>query len=145
MMLHEDMNDGQSKKMGKYIQRINAFPLSITCITEVGVRLYHMLGHKSTLFLDATGTIVSLKKTEFDKPKMYYYALVLRHPKEGHSPVAIAEFLTQEHTVLAIAHFLETLRHYEYILYGSQLLIHPYKFVIDRSITLLISITKVFF
>lgn len=76
---------------------------------------------------------------------MYYYALVLRHPKEGHSPVAIAEFLTQEHTVLAIAHFLETLRHYEYILYGSQSLIHPYKFVIDRSITLLISITKVFF
>uniref|UniRef100_A0A1X7U255 Uncharacterized protein n=1 Tax=Amphimedon queenslandica TaxID=400682 RepID=A0A1X7U255_AMPQE len=76
---------------------------------------------------------------------MYYYAFLFCHPKEGYSPVAIGEFFIQEHTVLAIANFLESLRHYEYILYGSKLLIHFHKFVIDSSITLLISMTKVIF
>ena len=145
MMLREELNDDKSKKLGRYIQRINAFPLSITCITEEGIRLYHMLGHQSTLFLDATGTVVSLEKTNYNKPKMLYYALVLRHPKEGHAPIAVAEFLTQEHTVLAIAHFLESLRHYESILFGTHSMVQPSKFVVDRSITLLMSITKVYF
>ena len=56
----------------------------------------------------------------------------------------MAEFLTQDHTVLAISHFLETLRHHEAMLFGSDNIIRPKNFVIDRNITLLTSLTKVY-
>ena len=109
MLIKEEMNENNSSKVGKYIQRINAIPLTITCFTEEGVRLYHKLATKGTLYLDATGTIVSLRKTSFESRRMLYYALVMRHPKDGHPPIAAAEFLTQDYTVLAISHFLVTL------------------------------------
>ena len=54
------MYENKSNKVGKYIQRINAIHLIITCFTEEGVRLYHKLATKGTLYLDATGTIVFL-------------------------------------------------------------------------------------
>ena len=82
MLIREKMNENNSSKVGKYIQRINAFPLTVTCFTEEGVRLYHKLATKGTLYLDATGTIVSLRKTPFENRRMLYYALVMRHPKD---------------------------------------------------------------
>ena len=66
----------------------------------------------------------------------------MRHPKDGHPPIAVAEFLTQDHTVLAISHFLETIQHHEAMLFGSNNIIQPLKFVIDSSITLLTSLIK---
>lgn len=144
--LHEELNRGlQSKKIGRYIQSIQALPLNVTCFTEEGLRLYHQLGASNTLYLDATGTIVSLKKTKYDKCTMLYYALVMGHPNAKQPPIAIAEFLTADNSVLAVSHFLETFKHYEYRLYGSQNVIIPKKIVIDRSMVLFLSLLKVFF
>ena len=39
------------QKIPGYIQRISAFPFSVTLFTDVGVRLYHNTAPRSTLFL----------------------------------------------------------------------------------------------
>ena len=43
---------------------------------------------------------------------MLYSALVMRHPMDGHPPIAVADLLTKDGTVFAILHFLETLQHH---------------------------------
>ena len=55
-----------------YIQRITAYPLSIILFTELGVRMYHYLAKSSTIFCDATGTVVSLKKFKSNDTLLYY-------------------------------------------------------------------------
>ncbi len=39
--------------------------------------MYHYLGHENTLYLDATGTIVSMKSTEHSSHKALYYSNTL--------------------------------------------------------------------
>ena len=62
MLIIKEMNENKSSKVGKYIQRINAIPLTITCFAEESVRFYHKLATKGALYLDTTGTIVSLQR-----------------------------------------------------------------------------------
>ena len=59
------------------------------------------------LYLDATGTVISLKGTDYETNRSFYYALVDGHPKKGQPPVAVAKFISREHPVMAISHFLE--------------------------------------
>ena len=54
-----------------YIKRITAYPLSIILFTELGVRMYHYLAKSSTIFCDATGTVVSLKKFKSNDTLLY--------------------------------------------------------------------------
>ena len=73
--LHEELNSGlQSKDTYKAYKHCL---LGVTCFTEEGLRLYHQLGASNILHLDATGTIVLLKKTNYDKCTMLYYVLVM--------------------------------------------------------------------
>ena len=128
----------------EYIQRICAFPFHVMCYTPIGIRLYHYLAKDSTLFCDATGTIVSMKGQNCIKDKALYYALVLRHPSGKHPLVAFAEFLSNEHSVLAVCFFLENFRNHKRNIYGRKNLIIPKHVVIDRSLVLLLSFLKVY-
>ena len=56
----------------------------------------------SPLFCDVTGTIVALPKQQGKQPTVYYYAVVLKHPNEEKSPLAVAELITEDHTVSVI-------------------------------------------
>lgn len=142
----DEIDTLKNKMIPGYIQRVHAYPLGVVCFTEEGIRMLHKLAKTHTIFFDATGTIVSLKKTSklYEKATILYYSLVIQHPKKNQSPVALAEFLSTEHTVLGISFFLETVRHYQYLLYGSKTVI-PAKVVIDRSRTLFLSILKAFY
>lgn len=131
------------KSLQGYIQRINCFPFSVTCFTEEGVRIYHHLGRSQNLFCDATGTIVSLKGTQYEGDTPLYYSLVIKHPCGG-APVAIAEFIAAEHSVLAVSHFLESFRRAEACIYGYKNVITPKHVVIDRSLVLLLSFLRVY-
>ena len=113
-MLKEQLTCNHQKIPG-YIQRITAFPFSVTLLTEVGVRLYHNQAAHSTLFCDDTGTITSLKKClQLGNEKTLYYALVFGGYKQSKSPpVAVAELITTEDSVLAVSHFLESFRYSE--------------------------------
>ncbi len=127
----EILNDGGGR-MG-YIQRVHAFPFSVHCYSETGVRLFHYLAKEQPLYCDATGTIVSMQ----NQSRALYYAVVLQHPNGGQSPVAVAEMITCEHSTTAVSYFLENFRRQEGIVFGFQNVVQPRTVVIDRSLVLL--------
>ena len=97
-----------------FIQHIHASPpFSVICFNEASVRLHHEVSKNLPLFCDATGTIVALPKQQGKQPTVYYYAVVLKHPNEGKSPLAVAEPITEDHTVLSVSFFLQSLRRAE--------------------------------
>ena len=120
-----------------YMQHICAVPFSVLLYTEQGVRTYHHMGTTSTLFCNATGSIVSLKGTQYKSDTVLYYSPVLSHPHSDCPPVAVAELISTEHSALAISHFLECFRKSEGLIYG-------YKHVIIPSLILLLSFLHVY-
>ena len=69
-----------------YIQRIVAKPFSVFFFTEEGVRIYHNFAKNQVVYLDATGTVISLKCTDYESNTSLHYALVVGHPKKGQPP-----------------------------------------------------------
>ena len=111
----EDTN-GNALVLPGYIQRVHAHPFSVTCFTETGVKLYHTLSNTTVLYCDATGTLTTMRSTSMptgSSKVLLYYSLVLKHPKANNPPVAVAELISSEHSVLAICHFLESFRRAE--------------------------------
>ena len=135
---------GCKRNICGYIQRIVAKPFSVSFFTEEGVRIYHNFAKDQVLYLDATGTVISLKGTDYESNTSLYYALVVGHPKKGQPPVAVAELISTEHSVMAISHFLEDFRRHEALLYGHQNIVVPKYIIIDRSLVLLLSFLRVF-
>ena len=128
-----------------FIQYIHAMPFSVICFNQAAVRLYHDIARRSPIFCDATGTIVSLPKDSTNyKPTLYYYALVVKHPVPQKPPIAVAELITADHTVLSISFFLQSFRRAESVLFGSANLAKPGKIIIDRSMVLLLSFLQVY-
>ena len=98
---------GCKRNICGYIQWIVAKRFSASFFTEEGVRIYHNFVKEQVLYLDATGTIISLKGTDYESNTSLYYTLVIGYPKKGQPPVAVAELISTEHSVMAISHFLE--------------------------------------
>ena len=140
----EDESIAKPRVVKGFIQHIHAVPFSVICFNEASVRLYHEVSKNSPLFCDATGTIVALPKQQGKQPTVYYYAVVLKHPNEGKSPLAVAELITEDHTVLSVSFFLQSLRRAESQLYNSSNLTIPLQVIIDRSQVLLISFLNVY-
>jgi hypothetical protein len=125
-----------------FIQHVHASPFSVICFNEAAVRLYHEIAKQGAVFCDATGTIVSLPKDEGKVPTVYYYAIVLKHPTKDKPPIAVAELITSDHTVLSISYFLESFRRAEGILFSQPS--KPQQIIIDRSQVLLLSFLHVY-
>ena len=132
------------RQINGYIRRITAKPFSVSLFTEEGIRIYHHFAEQQVLYIDATGSIVSLKGTEYEGKMCLYYALVIGHANVGQPPVALAELITTEHSILAISHFLEEFRRHEGLLFGYRNITIPKCIVIDRSLVLLLSCLRVF-
>ena len=58
--------------------------------------------------------------------------------------MAVAELITEDHTVLSISVFLQSFRRAESLLYGASNLINPAQVIIDRSQVLLIRFHQVY-
>ena len=102
-----------------FIQHIHASPFAVICFNEAAVRLYHEVAKQTAVFCDATGTIVTLPKDEGGKvPTVYYYAIVLMHPVIDKPPLAVAELITADHSVLSISYFIEAFCRAEGLLFG---------------------------
>ena len=125
-----------------FIQHVHASPFSVICFNEAAVRLYHEIAKQGAVLCDATGTIVSLSKDEGKVPTVYYYAIVLKHPTKDKPPIAVAELITSDHTVLSISYFLESFRRAERILFSQPS--KPQQIIIDRSHVLLLSFLHVY-
>ena len=146
MMLKEEfirMSPVNSQLPG-YIQRVHCHPFGVMCYTDIGIRIYHYLSKKQALHCDATGTVVRLGRHENSAGiAPLYYALVVQHPN-GHGPVAVAEYITTEHTITSVSHFLDCYRRAEAMLYGWRNIAKPKQVVIDRSSVLLNSFLRVY-
>lgn len=108
-----------SNRFPDYIRRTHYTPFTVMCFTEIGVRIYHHMIKKSTLYCNATGNLVTLRGVQTLQPAgvILYYSLVVQHPK-GDSTVAVAEMITAEHNFTAISHFLEYFRREETTIFG---------------------------
>ena len=62
----------------------------VAFFTEIGIRLYHTLSKTSTIFCDATGTIVFLKQLGPQK-RLLYYGIVNSSPEKNRPPVAVSD------------------------------------------------------
>ncbi len=90
-----------------YNQHLQVDPFAVQMYTEQGMEilLSHLKdNHNTTLYLDATGGIVS--KIPNQAKKVLYYALVL--PRDGSSkpPLPVTEMLTNKHNVPNISSWL---------------------------------------
>ena len=47
----------------------------------------------------------SLKSTNYESNTSLYYPIVVGHLMKGQPPVAVAEFISTEHSVMALSHF----------------------------------------
>ena len=138
-------NPGRKSRIEGFIQHIHAMPFGVICFNEAGVRLYHDLAKQTPVFCDATGTVVSLPKDSCNKkPTLYYYALVVKHPILHKPPIAVAELITADHTVLSISFFLQHFRRAESLLFSSANAVKPTHIIIDRSMVLLLSFLQVY-
>ena len=136
-----------NSNIGGYIQVIQAIPFGVICFTEAGIRLYHSVVKEKPLHCDATGTIVSLPQkisNSFSQDKqLLYYALVVSHPISKVS-VAIAEFVSADHSVPAVCNFLQVFRRGEAQIFGYGCKATPCHVITDRSRVLLLSFLSVY-
>ena len=93
-----------------YIQCIQASPFAVVCFNDAAVRLYHEVAKRKPIFCDATGTIVSVRNEAGNKLVTYYYSLVIKHPIRGKPPIAVAELISTDHTVLTVCYFINCFR-----------------------------------
>ena len=151
-----------------YVQCVQAYPFSVTCYSEAGIQLYHILTAGKPLYCDATGTIVSIStgkplycdatgtivsistrttssNSSFEDKQLLYYALVVSNPLERKKPsTAVAEFVSSDHSIPAFMNFLQVFRRSEAQLYGYGNKVTPSHIVIDRSRVLLLSFLSVY-
>ena len=144
LTLDKECSTNSEKIYPGIIRRVTAKPFSLSLFPEEGIRIFHYMAKKETIYLDATGTLISLKGTEYEKCTCLYYSLVVQHPSKNCPPVAVAELITTEHSVMPVSHFLQDFRRHEGALYGYSNLTVPRYVVIDRSLVLLLSFLQVF-
>ena len=141
--LYEGENNPTPAVSG-YIQCIQASPFAVICFNDAAVRLYHEVAKTNSIFCDATGTIVSVSNDKQMKAVTYYYSLVMKHPVRGKPPIAVAELISTDHTVLTVSYFLNCFRRAEGLIFGNSNLTTPKQLIIDRSIVLLLSFLQSF-
>ena len=144
LLLDEEHAANSDRTYPGLIRRISAKPFSVSLFSEEGIRIFHYMAKKQTLYLDATGTIINMKGTQYEKSTCLYYSLVIDHPSPKCPPVAVAELITTEHSVMAVSHFLQDFRRHEGKLYGYSNTTMPSSIIIDRSLVLLLSFLQVF-
>lgn len=141
---HEIVESSDSQQaLSGLIRRVTAKPSSVSFFSEEGIRIYQHHAKKDTLYLDATGSIISLKGTIYESDNLYY-ALVIGHPELSNPPIAVAELISTEHSVMAISHFLQDFRRHKGKLYGYANMVSPKCCVIDRSLVLLLSFLQIY-
>ena len=119
-----------------YIQKpiITLAEISIILIDEPMVMLYHELAKNSTLYVDATGSVVRNVK---GFKKILYYAATLRHPYNSGPPLPIAEYITSNHDQYSIKRFFGTIHELENLRYGNEKLSNPKLILLDYSLAII--------
>ena len=82
------------------LQMILSRPRGINLFSESTVRIYHSLATTVIVYVDATGSVLHGDKS------CYAYETVVRHPNQGHPPLAVASYFAASHNIPSISYFL---------------------------------------
>ena len=94
----------------KWIRVLSIQPFQLVYFSDEQIKIMRMVKEKvGTLIghLDATGNIVTKLPGYCGDGPVYMYALVITHPKIGSRPLAVMEFMLNEHDTDSILSPLE--------------------------------------
>jgi hypothetical protein len=133
----------KQKEDGRYgfIQKICLKPSYILYWSEEGIRLYHELAKKSTVFWDATGSVV--RRSE-DGKRFLYYEMALRNPRKGVMGVPVTAMISDNQTLPIVTDWIESFRHAEKKLLGHSNVCQPKMITSDESMVFIIAALKCF-
>lgn len=80
---------------------------------------------------------------DYDDKRVLYYALVVRHPKEGNPPLPVAEMITNDQSAYSIRTFLERFRRDESLVFKGNVTI-PRQLNSDYSKAIILAVLKEF-
>ena len=103
LLLDEEHTANSDRSYPGLIRRITAL---VSLFSEEGIKIFHYMAKKQTLYLDATGTLIHLKGTQYEKSTCLYYCLVIDHPSHR----LLWQNSTTEHSVISVSHFLQDCR-----------------------------------
>ncbi|XP_034097224.1 uncharacterized protein LOC117563156 [Gymnodraco acuticeps] len=86
------------------IKKIIAHPKGVMLWSNKTIDLFHDRCREDIVYVDATGSIV--KKAKGKTSPFYVYEMVVRNPFKGSSPVPVATYITNDHTIASISFFL---------------------------------------
>ena len=78
---------------------------------------------------------------DYDDKRVLYYALVVRHPKEGNPPLPVAEMITNDQSAYSIRTFLERFRRDESLVFKGNVTI-PRQLNSDYSKAIILAVLK---
>lgn len=123
-----------NKKVKGFIQHISLVPSYVMYWNESGIRLWHQLANNSTVFWDATGSII---KTRSDESKYLYYELALANPTPKEPTIPVASMISTSHDTPQIHYWLSKFRLEEKKLFGHGNVAIPRQVNSDRSLVFL--------
>ena len=110
----------------------------VTLFNENLIWIFHGRAKQDLVYVDATGSVVLGDK------RCYAYEIVVRHPKVGKPPLAVAAYFATSHNIPSISYFINSFCHAESLLYRGNKA--PPKLVMcDASLVLIQSVIQYFF
>ena len=99
--------DDSSKEVIGLIQYLSVYPFTVHLYSEEQILILCEILKKDPekcLYFDATGSVVC--KVPSQSKDVYYYPLLVKGNKQGDPPLAIAEMISNSHTIIDIYNFL---------------------------------------
>ena len=121
-MYPEHMATESGPHLFGYIQSVSLYPMIVTMWMEADLPLY--------MDMARTGKIA--RKVFHNTGPILYYSLVVSHPSTGKAPIAMAEMLSNSHSVPTLTNFLMNFRRDITKLYKGKA-INPAHLEIDLS------------
>ncbi|MGH0124154.1 UNVERIFIED_CONTAM: hypothetical protein FKN15_030986 [Acipenser sinensis] len=115
------------------LQKIPMEPPSAMLWSASGLQIYHQRCKQDIVYLGATGSIITTKKKR-EHSRFYIYELVVWHPNKNKSPIAVASYVTTDHSMPSIQFFLGSFLLSECRLYGYSNTATPRLIICDSSL-----------
>jgi hypothetical protein len=130
-LAEEMVANSNSKKLPGFIRQISIYPPFVMYWNEAGVRIWHDMAKNSTVFWDATGSVIRSKRKN---PRLYYYEIACLNPTKGQNIIPVASLLSSLHSTPMIRFWLSEFRRAEKKIYGHGNTVMPNQINSDRSL-----------
>jgi len=112
--IREQQQQACDKVVKVTLQLVTMHPKGVALFNENLIRIFHERAKQDLVYVDATGSVVLGDK------RCYAYEIVVRHPKVGKPPLAVASYFTTSHKIPSISYFINSFCHAESLLYRQR-------------------------